>query len=158
LWIIGGEIEDDRVVNIVERVMLFRGANVTYLPFVSVQEGGSRQNDTPATARELGYPTSIFDRLYSPFDVVNFYGFDVPSPRQPVRIRLDHVGSGNHLDLVLYTENKGVEAVSRQPGTVPEDFTLVLDPGRYYIAVERIFPLVGDDPFPGQYLLQVLAG
>lgn len=158
LWIVGGEIVNQNVVNIVQRAVLFRGSSVRYLPILNGQQENSRKNDTPATARELAFPTSILDRLYTPFDIVNFYSFDVPSPRQPVRIRLDQLGSGNHLDLVLYTDNKGIEATSRQPGTITEDITLPLDPGRYYIAVERVFPLVGDDPHPGQYLLQVLNG
>ncbi len=158
LWIIGGEIVDQNVVNIVQRTVLFRGSHLNYLPVFTSQHGNSRRNDTPNTARQLSYPTSVFDRFYTPFDIVNFYSFDVPSPNQLVRIRLDHLGSSNHLDVVLYSNNKGIEATSRQPGTVTEDFTLPLNAGRYYIAVERTFPLVGDDPHSGQYLLQVLPG
>jgi len=158
MWLIGGEIVDQNVVNIVQRALLFRGTYVRYLPFVNGQEGDGQRNDTPATAREMAYNTTIFDRLYTPFDIVNFYSIDVPSPRQPVRIRLDGLGSGNHLDLVLYNDNKAMETSSRQPGTNTEDFTLMLDPGQYYIAVERVFPLVGDDPYPGQYMLQVFPG
>ncbi|MGD8857838.1 MAG: pre-peptidase C-terminal domain-containing protein, partial [Chloroflexota bacterium] len=158
VWLIGGEIVDEHVTYIVQRTVLFQGSNFNYLPLITGQDGDSRQNDTPATARQLAFPTSIYDRLYTPFDIVNFYSFDVPSPRQPVRIRLDGLGSGNHLDLVLYTDNKAIETSSRQPGTKREDFTLTLDPGRYYIAVERVFPLVGDDPRPGPYLLQILSG
>jgi N-acetylneuraminic acid mutarotase len=158
LWIIGGEISNQNVVNIVQKAVLFRGSQLNYLPILSSQEGVSQRNDTVATARELAFPASILDNFYTAFDIVNFYSFDVPAPRQPVRIRLDHLGSSNHLDLVLYTDNKGIEAISRQPGTVTEDITVALDPGRYYLAVERTFPLIGQDPSSGQYLLQVLTG
>lgn len=158
LWIIGGEIANESVVNFVEKAILFKGSMPFYLPvFANLQDNG-RGYDTFATARRVSFPVSVFDQFNGAYDMVNIYGFDVPSPRQPVRITLNPQSSGNHLDLALYTYNKRLEAFSRQPGTITEQLTVTLDPGRYFIAVERIFPLVGEQPNPGQYLLQVFPG
>jgi hypothetical protein len=158
LWIIGGEIVNENVVNLVQKTLLFKGLTSRFLPLVAGMPGDQQRNDTMATAQELTFPASVFDNFYTPYDTVNIYAFDVPSPRQPVRLRLDHLAANNHLDLVLYTDNKSIEATSRQPGMLTEDLTVELEPGRYYLAVERTFPLLGEDPDPGQYLLQVLNG
>lgn len=162
LWIVGGEAEHQQVVNVVQRTELVTLPwpdlpTALWLPLVSSQEIVSgRRYDTFATARNLPYNSSVQDRFYTADDLVNIYRFYVPST-QRVRLQLIHLGSGNSLDLVVYTENKGWVAEGRQPGTINENVVPSgpLSAGTYFVAVERIFPLPGFDPSSNSYLLVV---
>lgn len=158
LWIIGGEIVNQSVTNLVQKTELFRGSHVYYFPVLTDGLEADTGHDTFATADPLSFPAAVRDRFLTPLDMVNIYGFDVPAPRQPVRIKLEHLNSGYELDFVLYTANKGFVAASRQPGTITEDITIDLSPGQYFLAVERIIPLAGFDPPPKDYRLQLLRG
>jgi hypothetical protein len=157
LWIVGGETINQGILNMIQRVTLFRGTEFNYLPLISESGNESQKNNTMATATSIVFPSSVADRFYTPFDDVNIYAFTVPAPRQPVTIWLNQNNSSAQFDLAVYTDNKALLAVNRQPGNV-KSLTLDLNPGRYYVAVERASPQVGLEPPTNMYTLSIGPG
>ena len=83
-----------------------------------------------------GVQTRNFDQQRDFFD---FYSFDVTSVR---RVNIDlEVPNNNNFDLELYGQNKLLWGSSTDPRNGDDEhISLVLQPRRYYIKVERAFP------------------
>jgi hypothetical protein len=58
-------------------------------------------------------------------------------------------------DLVIYTSTKVFLGRSDNTGNNNETVLGTLNPGRYYLAVERVTPPPGSDPHPSAYRLEL---
>jgi len=78
-------------------------------------------------------------------DFVDVFYFDLSSLRQ-VRVLLTQIPQNNNYDIAIYSQNKLLWGKGENLSGQDEDVTLTLPPGRYYILVERIFPIAKPDP------------
>ena len=163
LWIIGGEISNPQVLNIAQWAefpfitRVESPAALSHLPLVFKPAPRQIGNDTFQSASTIPFPGSVTDRFRTPLDTVNIYEFVVPRD-QYVNINLVPLAAGNTLDIVLYTDNKGTVVKGLGPSTGKLNINERLPAGRYFVAVERIFPLPGFNPTSAQYRLSVGPG
>jgi hypothetical protein len=147
-WAIGGEqigsTNDAAPLPFVEK--LYIPPQTLFLPFTIIPNDGSDdsyENFAQAGGLALNVPQDHnFEGL---LDFVDVFYFDLPSIRQ-VRVRLTQIPQDNNYDIAIYSHNKLLWGKGENLSGQDEDVILTLPPGRYYIMVERIFPIAKPDP------------
>lgn len=132
LFSVGGESESAPL-PLMERLYLL--PPTLYLPVV-LQGGNS--DDYPAVARQLALNVPQYHNFDTFTDLYDVFYFDLPSTK-PVTVYLSQIPSNSNYDVFLYDANKLLRGSGQQPGQVPEQFTITLSAGRYYLLVERDF-------------------
>jgi hypothetical protein len=158
LWVVGGQTEGDQVINLVEKMDVpllpieYDVPPIGYMPLI-LKDFSTESDNTFATARFLALNQPRRAAFLGPLDVVDVYAINVPSVRS-VNIRLSQIPKNSDYDLHLYTDNKLWLASSTQPGNNDETISQTLGAGRYFIVVERRFPLPGADPGLKKYQIE----
>lgn len=144
LWAIGGDFLDSNAgvhaLSLVERVRLFFPGNQTYMPLVLRNRQYSDDTFQGAVQLHLNQPQQpLFESRTDYFDT---FHFDLTTPRS-VWVQLRNIPSGSDYNLYVYDSNKTLWGQSKN--IKPSDGENVvlnnLAPGRYYVVVERTFPL-----------------
>lgn len=155
LWVVGGHRNTsfgDLVINLVEK--LFLPLDGVYLPIIRHEEVVGEPDDTFGEARRIVVGQALFGAFYDTDDYVDIYYFDLSIPYSFVAT-LSNMPVGVNNDLVLYTSNKIFLGRSDNPGANNEIITGTLNPGRYYLVVERVTPPPGSDPHPSSYRIEL---
>jgi hypothetical protein len=151
LWAIGGNTAPDNdIVPLVEK--LFIPPIAALLPYKG-KSGVDPGDNTLAQARPLGLNQPQQHNFDSSEDVFDVFFFDVPTLRA-VTVRLTKIPSDSNYDIAIYNANKLLWGKGDNPGLgLDEVVTLTLAPGRYYIVVQRVFPVT----FPNTANYQIAA-
>ena len=147
-WAIGGEqtgsTNDSAPLPIVEK--LYIPPENLFLPFtIKPNDGSNNSYDNFAQARGLALNVTQDHNFEGLLDFVDVFYFDLSSLRQ-VRVLLTQIPQNNNYDIAIYSQNKLLWGKGENLSGQDEDVTLTLPPGRYYILVERIFPIAKPDP------------
>ena len=144
LWVIGGDFFDFQsgvqALNLVERARLFFPGEKANLP---IMRHDWRINDDTfggAIQLNLNQPRQpIFDGRTDYFDT--FY-FDLTTPRS-VWVQLRNIPSSSDYNLYVYDANKTLWGESRNINPADGENVRLnsLAPGRYYVVIERTFPI-----------------
>ena len=155
LWVIGGHRNTsfgDLIVNLVEK--LFLPQEHAYLPFFSHQAILGEPDDTFKDARRIIVGQTLFEAFHEPDDYVDVFYFDLSIPYN-FTASLTDLEVGVNYDMAIYTSNKVFLNSSTNLGAADETISGMLNPGRYYIVVERITPPPGSDPDTTPYRLKL---
>jgi hypothetical protein len=146
-WAIGGEnadFTDDTPLPFVEK--LFIPSETFFLPFtIKPNDGSDTGYDNFAQAQGLALNVAQEHNFEGLLDFVDVFYFNLPTPRQ-VRVLLTQIPQNNNYDIAIYSHNKLLWGKGENLSGQPEDVTLTLPPGLYYIMVERKFPISKPDP------------
>jgi hypothetical protein len=159
LWIAGGQTEGDQVINLVEKIdvplppILYDVPPVGYLPVVVKDYAAGQTNNTFADANLLPLNVPRQATFTGPEDVYDIYSINIPSLRS-ITLKLSRIPKDNEYDLHLYSNNKLWLASSTQPGNNDKTINHTLGTGRYFVVVERVFPLPGTDPGTKKYQIE----
>jgi hypothetical protein len=154
LWAIGGHRNTaggDTVLNLVERLLIAGGDY--FLPLITNSGGSSEPDDSFATAHPLPPNLEVAFNFESIEDFYDTFYFDVSSTTDVI-VRLTNIPADSNYNVHGYTLNKVYLASGLNIGN-NDEFVILnhLTPGRYYLLVERVFPV--DEPDQGYYRLQV---
>jgi Kelch motif len=155
LWVVGGHRNTsfgDLVVNLVEK--LFLPLENVYIPFLRHEQIPGEPDDTFEDARQIAVGQALLGTFYSPDDYVDVYYFD-RSITYSFTAVLSNMPIGVNNDLAIYTSNKVFLGRSENPGAINETITGTLNPGRYFLVVERVTPPPGSDPHPSSYRIEL---
>jgi hypothetical protein len=155
LWVVGGHRNTsfgDLVINLVEK--LFLPLEDVYIPIIRHEAIAGEPDDTFADARRIAVGQALLGTFYSPDDYVDVYYFDLSVPYS-FEATLSNMPVGVNNDLVIYTSNKVFLGRSENPGAIDEKITGTLNPGRYFLVVERVTPPPGSDPHPSTYRIEL---
>ncbi len=155
LWVVGGHRNTsvgELVINLVER--LFLPEADLYMPIIRHEEIIGEPDDNFGDARRIVVGQALTGAFYSPDDYVDVYYFDLSIPYSFEAI-LSNMPIGVDNDLAIYRSNKVFLGRSSNPGATNEKITGTLNPGRYYLVVERVTPPPGSDPHPSTYRLEL---
>jgi hypothetical protein len=155
LWVVGGHRNTsfgDLIVNLVEK--LYLPQNHIYMPFASQDQILGEPDDTFRDSRRLIVGSSLHGAFYEPDDYVDIYYFDLSIPYN-FTARLTNMPIGVDNDMALYTSNKVFLNSSTNVGSADEVISGPLNPGRYYLVVERKTPPPGSDPITNPYLIEL---
>lgn len=137
LWAIGGNATEATypAISLIER--LFLGPQIEYLPFIG--ETDVVGDDTIATADRVGFNNTITSNFNVQLDYFDTYYFDLPTTDQ-INVKLSQIPSGSDYNIQVYDDNKLLWGTGVHLGNVDENVQLTLNPGRYYVVVERVSP------------------
>jgi hypothetical protein len=155
LWVVGGHRNTsfgDLIINLVEK--LFLPLEDVYIPIIRHEAIAGEPDDTFADARRIAVGQALLGTFYSPDDYVDVYYFDLSVPYS-FEATLSNMPVGVNNDLVIYTNNKVFLGRSENPGAIDEKITGTLNPGRYFLVVERVTPPPGSDPHPSSYRIEL---
>jgi hypothetical protein len=155
LWVVGGHRNTgigDLVINLVEK--LFLPQEDVFLPIIRHETIIGEPDDTFDDARQIFVGQALFGAFHSPDDYVDIYYFDLTIPYSFEAI-LSAMPVGVDNDLAIYTSAKVFLGRSDNTGNNNETVLGTLNPGRYYLAVERVTPPPGSDPHPSAYRLEL---
>jgi hypothetical protein len=155
LWVVGGHRNTtfgDLVINLVEK--LFLPEEDIYMPIVRHESIPGEPDDTYSDARRIVVGQSLTGAFYSPDDYVDIYYFDLSIPYSFEAI-LSNMPVGVDNNLALYRSDKIFLGRSDNTGANNEVITGPLNPGRYYLVVERVTPPPGSDPSSSTYRLEL---
>jgi hypothetical protein len=155
LWVVGGHrntASGDLIINLVEK--LFLPLEDTYIPLVRYISSSGEPDDTFANARQLFKNQPQHGAFHSPDDYVDVYYFQVSTPSN-FTAKLSNMADGVDYDLALYRNNKVFLNSSNHIGNMDETLNGTLNPGRYFLIVERVFPPPGSDPDPSTYKIEL---
>lgn len=144
LWVIGGEFLDFQAgvqaLNLVERAQLFLPGEQKYLPLVV--HGRRYSDDVFQGAVKLNLNQPQQPLFESRSDYVDTFYFDLTTPRN-VWVQLRNIPGNSDYNLYVYDGDKTLWGQSKN--IKPSDGENVvlnnLAPGRYYVVIERTFPL-----------------
>lgn len=146
-WAIGGEQTgsgSSAPLPLVEK--LYISPQSLLIPLMMKPNDGTNDRyDNFAEARRLSLNVSQEHNFEGLLDFVDVFYFDLPSARQ-VRVRLTQIPQNNNYDIAIYSHNKLLWGRGQNLSGQDEDVTLTLPVGRYYIMVERVFPLAKPNP------------
>jgi hypothetical protein len=112
-----------------------------YIPFMQGEPADPAIiNDTFALAQILRFNQPIFQNFATQLDFYDVFYFDLTSQRV-VRLDLTNIPGDHNFDLLLYNNNKSLLETSRNLAGQNEQIVRNLLPGRYYVVVERVFPV-----------------
>jgi N-acetylneuraminic acid mutarotase len=148
LWAAGGNMvvnnTESGALSLVDR--LYVAPRRLYLPFMQGPPGNPALiNNTFALAQFLPFHQPIFQNFATSLDFFDVFYFDLAEQRGVI-IDLTNIPANHDYDLLLYNNNKSLLAESRNLAGQNEQIVLNLSPGRYYVVVERIFPVGPPDP------------
>ncbi|HEX6383162.1 MAG TPA: pre-peptidase C-terminal domain-containing protein [Anaerolineae bacterium] len=152
LWVVGGHatISQFPVLSLIQKLTVF--PYDLFIPFAR-QAGTSPSDDNFSQARPLALNVPQQRNFDNQADYFDVYYFDLGSPTA-VTASLTKIPLGSNYDLALYGSNKVLWGKSTNPGNLNEAIGLILNPGRYYVMVKRVFPAAGD-PDPANYQIIV---
>lgn len=154
LWAIGGHRNTaggDSVLNLVEKLLVI-GDN-DYLPIAIAIGGATEPDDAFDTAHGIPPNVPVFFNFETIDDFFDVFYFDVPATTN-LSVSLSNIPADSNYNVHIYTANKVYLASGQNIGNNDELVSLTnVFPGRYYILVQRAFPV--DDPDPGFYRLVV---
>lgn len=154
LWAVGGHSTVNGsmpIINIMQR--LFVGQFNNMMPIVLNFEADNVPDETLAQAQPLAFNVSKFSDFDAILDLYDFYYFDLPVA-DTITVELAQIPGGSNYDLFIYDNEKEILASGQNPSNLVETITQTLDPGRYYLLVERAAPL--GFPDTDDYRLRVL--
>lgn len=137
LWAIGGHATEGTfpAISLIER--LFIGSSNSFMPMIYFTDLDS--NDTLGSAKPIGVNNAIFPNFEGQLDLFDVYFFFMNTTDQ-VNVKLSQIPSGSNYDISIYNSNKLLLGTGTNSGTLSENVSLTLGPGRYYVMVERISP------------------
>ncbi|MFZ0544414.1 MAG: hypothetical protein WAM60_03185 [Candidatus Promineifilaceae bacterium] len=156
LWVVGGHRNTsfgDLVVNLVEN--LFLPEEDVFLPIIRQEVIPGEPDDTFGTARRISKGQTLEGAFYETDDYVDIYYFDITSPATNFSAKLSHMASGVDYDLSVYRNNKVFLNSSNHIGNADEIINGTLNPGRFYLIVDRVYPPPGSDPNTSTYRIEL---
>lgn len=149
LYIFGGNTpREQRVVSAVDRLDIGVGhvppANRIWLPFTTMVGA----ENLLANALPVGIGVPATGSFRTPTQFFDPFFFDWPA-FGPLTVRLRNIPADSNFNIAVYDGNKVLRGESNRAlfgNAGPKDIPLTLNPGRYYIVVERIFPKDVPDP------------
>lgn len=161
LWVFGGENRDNDIVNLIEHIHLFHVSPASVasrmtLPLILKQASFTGEPDnTFATARSLAFNAPQENRYFGSEDTVDVFTFDVPT-FQSVTIKVTNLPRNSTYVLYYFRETKAVVMPSATNlGNTSLTDTRQLGSGRYYVILERQFPMPVNDPNPPPYTIEL---
>ncbi len=152
LYAIGGHnLPTQQPLSLVERIFL--PTNETFMPILFADYGEStRADDHFGVAHAMAFNVAQyrnFDTLNDYFDV---YYFDL-TDLTAVTVNLTQVPSDSNYDIAIYDVDKVLRGEGVNLQGLSESVPLTLEAGRYYVVVERVYPV--GDPNTANYRLVV---
>ena len=157
LFVFGGHTPptEQRVISAVERMAMGPGfvplANTVLLPF----SGNQGSDNLLARSLPLALNVPVSGNFVHSNQFFNAYYFDWPAFGRAT-IRLTNVPNDTNFNIALYNSAKGIRAQGNTDLTGDKEISITLEPDRYWVVVERIFPK--DLPDPADVYLLTLTG
>lgn len=152
LWSIGGnDMPAQTALGFVEN--LFTPTDTTLLPIIFSNFGGAASSDDHfGVARRLTLNVPQFRNFDNINDYFDVYYFELAS-LTTVTTKLTQVPANSDYNIAIYDANKLLWGKGENLQGLNESVTLTLNPGRYYVMVERVWPF--GDPNTANYRIIV---
>jgi len=162
LWVVGGEADQFQVLSLMQKMkpppapVTVPVQEAAFMPAIMKAFIQGVPGQSFARARPLTLNQSQFHRFQDINSDVHVFTFDLSSI-DSVTVKLTGIPLGSDYDLYVYSENKYYHSVGKgkNPGNQSEIIPLTLAAGRYYVVVERVFPVLGEQPSANKYEILV---